>query len=90
MNKDEKKKLMNDLIDVYEKISNLFIDVTPSMFEKHIKSINESDLILARQKILKGKVVALIDLVHGDRTNLSKDNSPFKANAAEIKGVLIK
>jgi len=86
----EHKKIIEELIGLYETASNLYSDVTPTMWEKHIKGIEESDILLDKQVTLKKRIVKLIDKLYGTKTKLSTKLSPFEVKSAEIKDTLLK
>ncbi len=79
----EERKEIESLVELYCDVSNMFLNVKPSAFEK-LKNKDIDDILLAKQAFLKNKIVSLIDAISNKESNLTANTLPFKIEAEDV------
>ena len=87
---DSKDRLLGLLINAYVDNANMYKSLKPSSFDRHIKGIEESDMVLMRQEHLQKVIVKAIDTLINKESNLPYGSSPFVVRPADIETVLKK
>lgn len=78
------KQVLENLVELYVEVQNMFENLTPTKIQKYIKGQDEMSILEIRRNSISQRLVDMIDIENLQKTNLRVGASPFVADARTI------